>query len=106
MNNNKVTSAAYLYLAREKRYLKPSGKYDKARRWYPDDEIEKCECCCFIRSPSKAWPSSLYRHCCSLGHICNMLGVDRKTVANFLRKNRSELEETVKDYIKKRPEIW
>lgn len=57
-------------------YLKdvysPSGKTDKGGRWYPDD-IERCSCCASIRSPSRSYPWSIWKHCKSAKHIHNRI---------------------------------
>lgn len=49
-----------------------SGKTDSGSRWYPSDE-ERCSCCEYIRSPSRAYPWSLYKHCHSRKHIKNLI---------------------------------
>ena len=50
-----------------KREVRPSGKTDNANRWYPDS-TENCACCSRVRSPSRSWPWSLYKHCFTLEH--------------------------------------
>jgi len=55
---------AWIYFKREER---PSGKTDNGNRWYPDSE-ESCACCNRVRSPSRSWPWTLYKHCFSLEH--------------------------------------
>jgi hypothetical protein len=51
---------------------KPSGKTDSGSRWSPSDE-EQCSCCGSIRSPSRAYPWSLLKHCHSKKHIKNLI---------------------------------
>jgi hypothetical protein len=46
---------------------KPSGQTDNANRWFPD-KAERCSCCDQVRSPSRSWPWSLYKHCFTLEH--------------------------------------
>ena len=46
---------------------RPAGKGDP-HRWYPD-EPEKASCCASVREPSRSYPLSLYRHCCSRKHV-------------------------------------
>jgi hypothetical protein len=41
-------------------------------RWYPSVD-EMCSCCKDIRSPSRAYPSSLWNHCKSGKHIWNLI---------------------------------
>lgn len=48
----------------------PEGTWDLAGRWYPHDE-EKCECCSGLRSPSRDYPKSLWKHCLTKKHIKN-----------------------------------
>lgn len=48
----------------------PSGRSDNGGRWYPDDG-EKCDCCDKVRSPSRSYPWSLWKHCKSKKHIKN-----------------------------------
>jgi hypothetical protein len=50
----------------------PTGKNDSGGRWYPSDQ-ERCSCCKDIRSPSRDYPWSLFKHCCSLKHIKNLI---------------------------------
>lgn len=56
-----------LWIERKKGIKSPAGKNDKAGRWHPDAD-ERQDCCAEIREPSRAWPSSLYRHCCTYKH--------------------------------------
>lgn len=51
---------------------RPRGKTDKAQRWSPYD-IERCTCCDSIRTPSRSYPWSLYKHCCSIKHVRHLL---------------------------------
>jgi hypothetical protein len=51
---------------------KPDGKWDTAGRWYPSD-FEKCDCCNGLRSPSRAFPKSLWKHCHTKKHITKRL---------------------------------
>lgn len=51
---------------------RPDGKNDRQGRWYPDPEREECECCKNVRQPSRAWPSSLWKHCNSKSHYLNL----------------------------------
>lgn len=50
----------------------PSGNMDSGGRWYPSDE-ETCSCCKDIRSPSRSYPWSFFKHCHSKKHIKNLL---------------------------------
>ena len=49
-----------------------SGKTDSGSRWDPSRE-ERCSCCESIRSPSRAYPWSLLKHCHSKKHIKNLI---------------------------------
>jgi hypothetical protein len=57
----------------------PDGKKDNGGRWYPDDS-ETCSCCSGIRSPSRSFPWSYWRHCRSLKHIKTLLQEHPKTL--------------------------
>jgi len=57
---------------------RPSGAQDAGGRWYPDAD-ERQECCTHIRPPSRAWPGSLYAHCCTLGHCGRLEGLHRQS---------------------------
>jgi hypothetical protein len=50
----------------------PVGKTDKGGRWFPDDS-EECSCCQAIRSPSRAYPWSLWKHCKSSKHLLTLM---------------------------------
>ena len=70
-----VNEAAQLYIARQARKAHPSGDFDAASRWFPDDD-ERQACCDLIRSPSRAYPHSVNKHCRSAEHIAHLCGVD------------------------------
>ena len=66
----------------------PLGKSDSGGRWYPDEE-EIYDCCKGIRSPSRSYPWSLYKHCKSKKHITNwVLKTKDNTVITGLRMTR------------------
>lgn len=67
------TTAAILYVARQKRDDHPDGTFDDAKRWYPtgrDAEVMEAG----LRSPSRAWPFSYMHACRSLGHCIRHAG--------------------------------
>lgn len=66
--------AAKEYQNRQERKTHPQGTFDKAGRWYPDEE-EHCNCCNAIRSPSRAYPYSYMTHCRTKQHVANLYGV-------------------------------
>lgn len=66
-----TTQAVITYLLRKLGRDRPDGRSEKGNRWYPSDS-ESCPCCSSIRQPSRSYPWSLYKHCFSLTHICNM----------------------------------
>ena len=45
----------------------PQG-FKRSGKWHPD-ALEHASCCDAVRSPSKAHPFSLYRHCLTRKHI-------------------------------------
>lgn len=61
-----------VYQKRQTRLVDPDGKFDNGGRWYPS-ESEKCECCGYVRSPSRAWPYSYLLHCRTRKHVANLL---------------------------------
>lgn len=65
------------YLSRKERRSHPKGDFDNAQRWFPKTE-EICECCSYIRSPSRAYPFSYMLHCRTAQHVANLFGVDVK----------------------------
>lgn len=82
---NKVLEAALMYWMLKNRYIHPSGKMDKAGRWYPSEE-EWQKCCSSIRSPSRAYPWSLMTHCRTAEHVAHCFGVDAKEIKNCFKK--------------------
>jgi hypothetical protein len=72
--NPALYRAAIDYLERKagKRY--PAGRTDNGGRWYPA-EAESCGCCSSVRSPSRAFPWSIFKHCFSIGHVAELYGV-------------------------------
>lgn len=51
---------------------KPKGSTDRGGRWYPTNN-ETFECCGSIKSPSRAYPWTYYKHCFTIKHIKNYL---------------------------------
>lgn len=60
------------YEARRDRIEHPDGRTDNGGRWYPSDE-ERCECCAYVRSPSRAYPWSYMLHCRTRVHVQQLL---------------------------------
>lgn len=56
------------YVSRADRATHPSGNFDKAGRWYPDN-YEVASCCGHVRSPSRAHPYSYMVHCRTRKHL-------------------------------------
>lgn len=86
--------AARQWLARNKGPSRPAGRSDGASRFYPSDD-ERRECCDDIRSPSRAYPYSLWSHVHSAVHVAALHDVDPVNVrrAAKLLTRLSELEE-------------
>lgn len=80
-----VEIAAHTYISRRDRQSHPDGSFDKAKRWYPNDDEER-PCCGFIRHPSRGFPFSLMVHCRTLQHICRVVEVDETAVRKVLAK--------------------
>ena len=62
-------------MGRMQRSIRPEGKFDSGGRWYPSD-VEICSCCNSIRSPSRAYPYNLLKHCSTVNHMAVKLNVD------------------------------
>jgi len=80
-----IPFAVQVYRARQSRSAHPAGHFDKAGRWYPDS-LETCPCCASIRTPSRAWPNSLNKHCRSIEHIANLCKVDPSALRKAIRQ--------------------
>jgi hypothetical protein len=76
--SDKAVLAGHEYNLRKRRLARPKGKSDGVR-WFPGLS-ERCDCCKDIREPSRAFPLSLYRHCCTAVHIAQLFGVDEDDV--------------------------
>ena len=84
---DRVEQAARVYLDRQDRVAHPTGRFDKARRWYPDT-AEECECCARIRRPSRHWPWSLLTHCRTAVHVAHLYGVSVSALRAAARRLR------------------
>ena len=71
--------AAMLVCLYKRRLLNPSGRFDRAGRWYPSDD-ECCACCAPIRVPSGKWPYSMLHHCRSVNHVATRFGLNAKEI--------------------------
>lgn len=69
-----LQKATQEYLDRQARAAHPQGHFDRGGRWYPS-EAETQPCCSSIRSPSRAWPHSLNRHCRTIRHIARLFDI-------------------------------
>ena len=78
-----VEDAVLLYLLRQLRILDPSGYFDKAGRWYADENEELP--CCKRHYPSRKRPYQMIKHCRTLGHITDLLRVDYAAADKLLR---------------------
>jgi hypothetical protein len=87
---DKATTAAHAYLLRKHGYSKPHGRTDNGGRWYPHDD-EKCPDCDRARSPSRAWPWTIFKHCFSLNHVALSYGADPKEVRSYTNKKKLPL---------------
>jgi hypothetical protein len=88
---DKLTEAANEWHNRKIGRTYPDGKFDIAKRWWPSIGEEKL-CCRNIRTPSRAFPFSLLRHCRTVLHIAHLYYVD----PDELRRRIKELEPTWK----------
>ena len=90
----KLRAVALESLFRRERITHPSGKFDNAQRWYPD-ESEKCECCEGIRSPSRSYPYSLMVHCRSTTHMASVSGYTKAIIKWAMKRIEVEWEENL-----------
>jgi hypothetical protein len=81
--DERVADAALLYLLRQQRILDPSGYFDRAGRWYADENEELP--CCKRHYPSRRRPYRMTVHCRTLGHVVDLLGVDYAAADRLLR---------------------
>ena len=79
-----LSEALSVYQSRQSRAAHPDGRFDRSGRWYPA-ESETCACCTAIRTPSRAWPNSLNKHCRSVEHVAALCGVDAKELRKAAR---------------------
>jgi hypothetical protein len=84
-----------MYLKRQSQEESPLGEFDRGGRWYPYQD-ERRECCRAIRSPSRAFPYSLLKHCMTLRHVANLYGVDESKLRRALNQYRKQHRESVK----------
>jgi hypothetical protein len=78
-----IADAALIYLLRQQRILDPSGYFDKAGRWYADENEELP--CCKRHYPSRKRPYQMTKHCRTLAHITDLLEVDYEAANRLLR---------------------
>lgn len=81
--STEALAAFKIWVDRQTRKAHPDGTFDSAKRWEPSP-AEHCICCSSIRTPTRAWPFSLNKHCRGIEHVANLRGVhaeDIKSVA-------------------------
>ncbi len=83
--SEQMQSAVQMYLGRQARMQHPVGRFDGGGRWYPDREREAQPCCSHIRTPSRAWPFSLIKHCRSVQHVASLCGVNATELRRAVR---------------------
>ncbi len=87
----KLYLAVEEYFGRKHRMFNPTGTFDKAGRWYPD-ESERRDCCRQVRSPSRRFPYSLMVHCRTIKHVANLFGVDEREMRKEVRRRETSNE--------------
>lgn len=73
--------AATRYIRRRDRFERPAGRFDRARRFWLDEDLP----CCRVRTPSRAHPFSQLKHGCSMIHVANLEGADLVAVRRLVR---------------------
>lgn len=91
-----VLAAAKRYLRRKHRLEYPKGKCDKGGRWWPDDDEAPSH---HIRVPSRAWPWSIYKACCSAEHCARLSDLTNKEEISAVRR-------AIRDIVKANPDMF
>lgn len=84
LGDTPLANAVNAYLARQDRTAHPTGWFDNAHRWEPDDD-ERRPCCRGIRPPSRRWPWTLMHHCRTATHVARLYGVDATALRRAAR---------------------
>lgn len=95
MDKEKIKKVIEEFEQLQARIIHPDGTFDKAGRWYPDDN-EWSSCCDSIRSPSRSYPYSYMVHCRTLPHIMNKYGLseeEKKEIKKAMNQKRKEEKE-------------
>jgi hypothetical protein len=71
---DRLAKAVECYRRRARRQEQPEGKTDSGGRWYPSEREER-GCCQEVRGPSRSYPWSLFKHCCSMKHVAELFDV-------------------------------
>lgn len=69
---------------------RPKGHSDKGGKWYPALS-EEASCCKGVRSPSRAWPLSLLKHCETYHHVSTRFCVKKQDLINAVRLHKAEM---------------
>lgn len=82
-----LRQASKAFNDRQKRYSNPSGSFDKAGRWEPDED-ERCDCCDDVQEPTRERPYSLMTHCRTIDHVAHLYDVDKSDLQQQVRKSQ------------------
>jgi hypothetical protein len=74
LEGSPVYEAVELGLLRQIGLAAPEGRCDGAGRWWPAS-VERAGCCEAIRTPSRSYPWTIYRHCWTLAHVASRYGL-------------------------------
>lgn len=80
-----LLDAAITYRNRRDGTDHPDGTWHVNGTWRPSIDEEQ-PCCARIRPPSRAWPRSLLRHCCTIVHVARLCGVDEAALRREVRR--------------------
>ena len=81
-NEETILKAAQEFLDLKNRVKHPEGTFDKAGRFY----LEETYPCCFVRSPSRAYPYSQMVHGRTAEHVAHVYGISPEDVRRAARQ--------------------
>ncbi len=84
-----LTEAALVCIERQAGRSKINGKYDKCGLWIPAGD-EWRDCCRFVSAGTKRFPHGLRKHCATVTHVSQLLGVDTQSLRRRVEELKAE----------------